>query len=411
MDKSLMQRLLGSKKSARIHPTAVTVKYGSHFPQRGDESYDDAPSFEDFGTFMAETSDRKQLSDSKAHRTVFNLRSEPRSRASKGVRGQLESFSEASVLSSRVMWAALFVAALAHGCVSLLTRLAADLSRVPSLELLFVRSVLQVLSVAVVLYHKEAPFGPRGCRLHLFSYGIFNVISISCAYTSFALVPPANGAIVWRASVTVFSAVLSFLLVDERLGATDTISVSCSVFGLGLILIPNLASDEKPLGFWKEAFGYVLMVLAGVMAALSMILYRCVKQQVSVWTALFTFGWMGSLWSCCSMFLLQEPVIPHDAETWIFLLSICFCSTVAFLGVYYGLQRLHPALVSTVQHLELVVAMILQLLVLRILPSACDIIGAVVIIVSVLALGLVKVLRGGKRETDEYEEILDSSIK
>ncbi|KAK3561367.1 hypothetical protein QTP86_032118 [Hemibagrus guttatus] len=347
MDKSLIQHLLSSKKSARIHPTAATVKYDSYYPQHGDESYDDAPSFEEFGTFMAEMSDRKQLSDSKAHSTVFNLQSESRS---KGVRGQLQSFSEASVLSSRVMWAVLFIAALAHGCISLLTRLAADLSRIPSLELLFVRSVLQVLSVTVVLYQKEAPFGPRGCRLHLFSYGIFNVISISCAYTSFALVPPANGAIVWRASVTVFSAILSFLLVEERLGVTDTISVSCSIFGLGLILIPNLATKEKLLGFWKEAFGYVLMVLAGVMAALSMILYRCVKQQVSVWTALFTFGWMGSLWSCCSMFLLQEPIIPHDAETWIFLISICFCSTVAFLGVYYGLQHLHPALVSTVTH-------------------------------------------------------------
>lgn len=275
MDKSLIQRLLSSKKSTRIHPTAVTVKYGSYYPQHGDESYDDAPSFEDFGIFMAETSDRKQLSDSKAHRTAFNLQSESRP---KGVRGQLQSFSEASVLSSRMMWAVLFIAALAHGCISLLTRLAADLSRIPSLELLFVRSILQVLSIAVVLYHKEAPFGPHGSRLHLFSYGIFNVISISCAYTSFALVPPANGAIVWRASATVFSAILSFLLVEERLGVMDTVSVSCSVFGLSLILIPNLASEEKLLGFWKEAFGYVLMVLAGVMAALSMILYRFVNK-------------------------------------------------------------------------------------------------------------------------------------
>lgn len=68
-------------------------------------------------------------------------------------------------------------------------------------------------------------------------------------------------------------------------------------------------------------------------------------------------------------------------------------------------------LFAQVQHLELVVAMILQLLVLRILPSACDVTGAVVIIVSVLVLGIVEVLRGGKHGTEEYEEILDSSIK
>lgn len=277
MDKSPRQHLLSLKKRAAIPWSTVTVKYGSHAPQGGDESYEDAPSFEDFGVFMTETSDRKQPSVGKADRTLSNPECESRLKVSKGVRGQLQSFSEASVRSSRVMWAVLFGAALAHGCVSLLTRLAADVSHVPSLELLFVRSVLQALSVIVVLYHKEAPFGPQGCRLHLFSYGICNVISISCAYTSFTIVPPANGAIVWRASATVFSAVLSFLLVDERLGVINIISVSCSVFGLGLILIPNLTSGEKSLGFWKEEFGYVLTVLAGLLAALSMILYRFVK--------------------------------------------------------------------------------------------------------------------------------------
>lgn len=268
MEKSPMAHLLSSKKSWRIHPTAVTVQYGSYFPQHGDESYDDALHLEDFGGFTGKMSDSK-LNDGKAQNGDGDV--------SEGVRGQLQSFGEASVHSSRVMWATLFGAALAHGCVALLTRLAADLSRTPSLELLFVRSVLQVLSIAVVLYRQEAPFGPRGCRLHLFSFGLFNVISISCAYTSFTLVPPANGAIVWRASATVFSVILSFLLVEERLGVTDTVSVSCSVFGLGLVLIPNLASEEKTLGFRKEAFGYVLMILAGVMAALSMILYRFVN--------------------------------------------------------------------------------------------------------------------------------------
>ncbi|KAF7700450.1 hypothetical protein HF521_003408 [Silurus meridionalis] len=365
MNRSLMQRLLGLKKSASIYSSMEAVKYGSYFPQHGEQSYDDAPSFEDFGAFVQ--SEKKQVK-----RKVLQFRSE----SCAGVRGQWKRFGKASV-----MWLVLFGAALAHGCVSLLTRLAADVSRIPSLELLFVRSVLQILSIVVVLYRKEAPFGPRSCRLHLFSYGIFNVISISCAYTSFALVPPANGAIVWRASATAFSAVLSFLLVDERLGTAETVSVSCAVFGLGLILIPNLASEEQSLGFWKEAFGYVLVVLAGVMAALSMVLYRL------------------------------EPVVPHDAETWMFLISICFCSTVAFLGVYYGLQRLHPAVVSTVQHLELVVAMILQLLVLRLLPSTYDVIGSVVIIGSVLALGLVRLVRGEKREMEEYKEIIDSSVK
>lgn len=447
--------LLGSsKKRVKIHPHTVTAKYATHtpyspqpgvhthFPQPGDEGYDDAPSFEDFGSFLEETSDKKRLTEGrKWPLTLFGSRDKDQDKAQKpqaggaaaeggeakaakgpgkGVGEQLASFGEASVSASRLTWVGLLGAALAHGCLIVLTRLASDRFSLGPLFLLLVRSIVQLPSVAVPLHRGENPFGPDGYRLRLLCYGIAYSLSLCCAYSSLTFVSPGDATTTWRLATTALSATLAFLLLEERLGLADGITLAAGLCGLGLVLLPNedesnSDSPTDPVAFWRGAFGWSLSAVAGLWMALALVGYRSLKERVGVGTALFTISWTGCLLTPGALALLQEGWSwPMSAPAWALVLGLVACSVAAFLGMTHALTRLHPALVSASQSLEIPVAMVLHLAVLPSLPTAPEVVGNVMVLLSVVWLVAMKLLPsrgGGRRQREEYEEILDSPIK
>lgn len=455
--------LSGSKKRVKIHPRTVTAKYATHathapyspqpvvhthFPQPGDEGYDDAPSFEDFGSFLEETSDKKPLTESrKWPLTLFGSKdkdaaSKPAAAAAaatavgggegsaggaraakgsgKGVGEQLASFGEASVSASRLTWVVLLGAALAHGCLIVLTRLASERFGLGPLFLLLVRSAAQLLSVAVPLHKGENPLGPPGYRLRLLCYGVAYSLSLCCAYASLTFVSGGNAAGAWRLATTALSATLAFLLLEERLGLADGIAVAAGLCGLGIALLPaadesNPDSPADPVAFWRGAFGWSLTALAGLWMALALVGYRSLKERVGVATALFTVSWTGCLLAPASLVLLQEGWSwPPSGPAWALVLGLVACSAAAFLGMTHALTRLHPALVSASQSLEVPAAALLQLAVLPLAPAAAEVVGNAMVVLSVgwlVARKLLPARGGGRRQREEYEEILDSPIK
>ncbi|XP_059908601.1 solute carrier family 35 member G2a isoform X2 [Gadus macrocephalus] len=469
----------GAKKRVKIHPHTVTAQYATrapyspqpgvhtHSPQPGDEGYDDAPSFEDFGSFLDETSDRTKLTEArKWPQTLFGSRDKEKEKGTplralqgagggggaggvlggggagegssssvgvkgpgKGVGGQLASFGEASVSASRWTWALLLGAALAHGALVFLTRLASERFGLSPLLLVLVCSAAQLLSVAAPLQRGENPFGPPGYRLRLLCYGLTYSLSLCCASASLAFAATEYATPTGRLATSALSAALTFLLLEERLGLADGVALVTGVCGLGLTLLPAADQPEAPGGaaladpvaFWRAAFGWSLSAMAGLWMALALVSYRSLKERVGLATALFTVSWTGCLLAPASMVLLQggwawpSPSMPGGVPVWGLMAGLVAASVLGFLGTTHALTRLHPALVSASLSLEVPVAALLQLAVLPAVPFAPEVVGDVMVVLSVGWLVTVKLLpshgAGGRKQREEYEEILDSPIK
>ncbi|CAL8296442.1 unnamed protein product [Arctogadus glacialis] len=441
----------GAKKRVKIHPHTVTAQYATqapyspqpgvhtHFPQPGDEGYDDAPSFEDFGAFLDETSDRTKLTEArKWPQTLFGSREKEKEKGTplralqgaggpgKGVGGQLASFGEASVSASRWTWALLLGAALAHGALVFLTRLASERFGLSPLLLVLVRAAAQLLSVAAPLQRGENPFGPPGYRLRLLCYGLTHSLSLCCASASLAFAATEYATPTGRLATSALSAALAFLLLEERLGLADGVALITGICGLGLTLLPaadqpEAAASADPVAFWRAAFGWSLSAMAGLWMALALVSYRSLKERVGLATALFTVSWTGCLLAPASMVLLQggwawpSPSMPGGVPVWGLMAGLVAASVLGFLGTTHALTRLHPALVSASLSLEVPVAALLQLAVLPAVPFAPEVVGDVMVVLSVGWLVTVKLLpshgAGGRKQREEYEEILDSPIK
>ncbi|XP_017890230.1 solute carrier family 35 member G1-like [Ceratina calcarata] len=290
-------------------------------------------------------------------------------------------------------WYGVFLAFLSGTFFTISSALVKAVQNVHPMVLLAIRSILQMLVMAVVaLKGSKSLCGPKGQRMLLHLQGLVGGATLSLLYYSFRKLPIGDATTIIFSSPVIVIA-LSFVLLKEPCGVLRVV-VMCALFA-GVVFVskpPFLFQTHRAEPY--DVMGYVCAILATVFTALNIVIMRkCSEIHYS--TIIFNLSWWALATAVAFYFLVsdnheQYSKLPHDWITWSKILLVAFTGLTGQVLVTNALKIEGAGKVSVTRSLDIILAYIVQVYLFGDQPTSTSIVGALLIIVSVLCMGFEK---------------------
>ena len=261
---------------------------------------------------------------------------------------------------------------------------------IPSFELNLARFGAQFIVCLVIILIQQ-----RGFRIgfHLVGWVTFNTFGLIADnilyYTATSRIPLGNQSVVYYASSIVSSALVSTFILKDRVLPVDCplilmvliggvlicqsdppfehlnkgLCIGMSDVNLTTAADPLPCDERKTMAFrtgMESTIGYILTVIAGVIATASICTVRSKLQDISPIIICFWHGAGGSVASIALMAYFEEPVYIINVTQAIFLIGHCIGVTVCSLSLVAASQLLTPVATSLISSTTLVFGFILQ---------------------------------------------------
>lgn len=254
-------------------------------------------------------------------------------------------------------------------CFSTMNSLSSHLGQsLPSGEVAFFRVFISLLFLTPFLKYKGIPFFGKRWGLVLVR-GSAGFASLTLGFFALTKIPIAEVSVLWKSSV-IFTAILSVILLKEKVSLRLVICTLLSFFGAVLILKPSIRVNN---------IGGVAALSAGFLVAIVSVSIRKLHQTEHSDTIVFGFCFWGSLLGL--MFFGHNFVQPTLSE-WILLFIM---GVSGLFGQIFFTRAFRCAPASVVQPLtfaEVIITSIVGASIFGQIPDALSILGGIAIIVS-----------------------------
>jgi drug/metabolite transporter (DMT)-like permease len=268
--------------------------------------------------------------------------------------------------------------ALGFSAMSVLVKVASP--RLPTGEIVFARAVVTlVLSYAMVRRAGLSPWGRQ--RGALVFRGVLGFCGLTGYYLALARLPLADATTIQNATPLI-TTVLAWWLLDEQIGWPTAIAIAIGIAGVALIVHPS--------GAGLDPTGVAVALGAVTCSSIAYVTVRKLARTEHPLVIVFYFPLVATPlalpWAIHS-FVMPQPI------DWLLLIAIGATTQIGQVFLTQGLALERAGRATTVGYLQVVFAMIWQLVVFGVPPTVWTIAGAGLILGGTL---LVAQLTGGR---------------
>lgn len=287
---------------------------------------------------------------------------------------------------------------------------------VSSWELLFIRCMIQMISMAPVMacFHKN-PFGPSDLptRFRIAAQGILGGILLFCIFQAVADLPLGDATAIFFSSPA-FTMVLSTCILRDHCGVFRTLVAVTLLSGVVILSRPpsifpppenytppnhnnnssNSSGHHDPYVGVYNATGLLSAIAVPILSALIVIITRQAK-HVHYSVLVFWFAVGGFIVSVIGIQFIDDHggqifriLYNWNSNQWVLTFLIALVGLIGSILMTKAVCWVTPSKVMVVRSFEVVVAYILQVTVFDTPTHVSDVFGTLLVILAVLSMGL-----------------------
>ncbi|WP_022942849.1 DMT family transporter [Psychromonas hadalis] len=273
--------------------------------------------------------------------------------------------------SMRFMLLSAFAFSLMTACVKLVAT-----HNIPVFEIIAARAFVSLVISYLDIKRKKIALWGNNKKL-LMARGIIGTLALICIYYAVTTLPLAEATLL-QYTYPVFTAVLAFFFLKEKIQRSTLICIILSLLGLVVMVMPNLSTSSNIVLPWFSVF---VALLGALGSAIAYVIVKRLSQSEDSSVIIFYFPLIALP---LSIILLGDDFVMPNGEALMLLLFVGIFTQVGQVGLTKAMQSEVATKVSAFSYIQVVFSIIFGLIIFNEVPSVWTLSGGLLIVIGAL---------------------------